>query len=822
MRFSIRCTHRWLSGVGLIVADVFISYSHAHTDLTERLAALLAREGYTVWWDVALESWQEFQATIDAEIKAAKVIVVIWSPGAAASLYVKAEANKAIGARKLVNARAPDFPFSAIPTPYNAMHIDEPDLDEPHRLLKSIRSVWAGKPYDATNKPLHEHYAETFGVSLFDPKREGASADPANLAPSELLQARREIVPFIDAPLQLAAEMARWCTDAGRATAGRLIHGAGGFGKTRLMIEVAKRLRARDWLAGFVQPVRHAGDLQEARQREQAFEQLLAFGDEPGVLLVFDYAEGRQDEVAALTALLRDRKATRPVRIVLLARGDQWWEVFYEQRDGARSVFGAAGYTLGDVRRLSEIPKGQARLDFFNGTVEAFQPIMAQMAAAGRFPGFDPDRTPAAVLTNRLIVMMGSDNLSQPDDYVRPLAIQMEALLYLASASPAPGSMATADLLREVLNLEEKHWAKLLGDVPQPLDRDPDRKRDLARGVAQVTAVQGVGGTAPITGLLMADGFYAGRRNAAVDVDRPRRDLARIYGRGEAVAHLEPDLIGEHLVAGTADPALIDGCLAWIAALPVADQSKRYTDLATVLIRATRDEHGPRHVGKAVALLDHLIKHHPALLDLLTHVGATTPGRWLDLLDGPALAAIDDALPMQSLARMDFSLAVADRRLSLARKMLAAAGAADADALVARQSDVAARVTTLGNRLSDLGRREDALTASQEAVDIRRALAKDRPDAFLPDLASSLGALSQSLAGAERQGEAAAAAREGLALIAPFVAAQAEAFGGLARALVQLHSAACKAAGTEPDGALLQRVARALGEAADEPGDGAA
>ena len=43
--------------------------------------------------------------------------------------------------------------------------------------------------------------------------------------------------------------------------------------------------------------------------------------------------------------------------------------------------------------------------------------------------------------------------------------------------------------------------------------------------------------------------------------------------------------------------------------------------------------------------------------------------------------------------------------------------------------------------LSELGRREDALAATHEAVDIRRRLAAARPDAFLPDLASSLNNL---------------------------------------------------------------------------------
>jgi hypothetical protein len=37
-----------------------------------------------------------------------------------------------------------------------------------------------------------------------------------------------------------------------------------------------------------------------------------------------------------------------------------------------------------------------------------------------------------------------------------------------------------------------------------------------------------------------------------------------------------------------------------------------------------------------------------------------------------------------------------------------------------------------------VGRREDALAAIEEAVTIRRDLARARPDAFLPDLATSL------------------------------------------------------------------------------------
>ena len=58
--------------------------------------------------------------------------------------------------------------------------------------------------------------------------------------------------------------------------------------------------------------------------------------------------------------------------------------------------------------------------------------------------------------------------------------------------------------------------------------------------------------------------------------------------------------------------------------------------------------------------------------------------------------------------------------------------------------DLARSLNNLGNSLSGLGRREEALAATQEAVDIRRRLAQTRPDAFLPDLAISLNNLGSS------------------------------------------------------------------------------
>ena len=124
-------------------------------------------------------------------------------------------------------------------------------------------------------------------------------------------------------------------------------------------------------------------------------------------------------------------------------------------------------------------------------------------------------------------------------------------------------------------------------------------------------------------------------------------------------------------------------------------------------------------------------------------------------------------------------------------------------------------LNNLGKDLSNLGRREEALAASQEAVAIRRRLAETRPDAFLPDLATSLGARGQALTQEERHADAAGAFHEGLAIIAPFVERHVQAFGDLATDLSQDYDTACEKAGIARDTALLERVGRALGGGPD-------
>jgi tetratricopeptide (TPR) repeat protein len=389
----------------------------------------------------------------------------------------------------------------------------------------------------------------------------------------------------------------------------------------------------------------------------------------------------------------------------------------------------------------------------------------------------------------------------------------------------------------------------------------------MARGVAQVTLVQGTSSSASSERLLMADQFYRGQRTARVQVDPVMRNLARVYGTLDGgLAQLDPDLIGEHHVATISDVELVEGCLHWLKDESVETQKKRRRDLLTVLQRATQPEPGITASNRAARLLDYLIRIRlDSLAGEMVAVTIDTPGdlvRRLDqsveTLDDKAWAAIDDALPLQSLTLMEFSLRAAVRRARLARELVATAGRATEDVAPHQQQEIlgylAERLRRLGNRLSDLGRREEALAASQEAVDIDRRFAETRPDAFLPylatslnslgsnlsdlgrreealaasqeavdiyrrlaetrsdaflpDLARSLGVLGYALASAGRHQDAAAARLEGLTSIAALVERRPQAFGHLARSLYGDYLECCERTGAEPNSALVERIAR--------------
>jgi hypothetical protein len=90
---------------------------------------------------------------------------------------------------------------------------------------------------------------------------------------------------------------------------------------------------------------------------------LIAHGDDKGLFIVMDYAEGRHGEVRAVAEQLSRRLEgdTRPIRLVLLTRsaGD-WWIALHDETPEVQNVFRRA-HCRASYRRTGLLGFGGAR-----------------------------------------------------------------------------------------------------------------------------------------------------------------------------------------------------------------------------------------------------------------------------------------------------------------------------------------------------------------------------------------------------------------------------------------------------------------------------
>jgi adenylate cyclase len=100
------------------MADVFISYAHAEAAIADRVAEALRAVGHAVWRDDQLPVHRAYSDVIEERLRAADAVLVLWSAQAAKSQWVRAEAEVAREAGKLVQAGLdgvmPPLPFNQI------------------------------------------------------------------------------------------------------------------------------------------------------------------------------------------------------------------------------------------------------------------------------------------------------------------------------------------------------------------------------------------------------------------------------------------------------------------------------------------------------------------------------------------------------------------------------------------------------------------------------------------------------------------------------------------------------------------------------------
>ncbi|RZJ99515.1 MAG: TIR domain-containing protein [Novosphingobium sp.] len=100
------------------MVDVFISYSRSDQAMVAVLARAVEAAGYKVWWDAELPPHESYGDVITDKIAHAKAAIVVWSPTAVKSEWVRAEADMARNQRKLIQTAldqvVPPLPFNQI------------------------------------------------------------------------------------------------------------------------------------------------------------------------------------------------------------------------------------------------------------------------------------------------------------------------------------------------------------------------------------------------------------------------------------------------------------------------------------------------------------------------------------------------------------------------------------------------------------------------------------------------------------------------------------------------------------------------------------
>jgi hypothetical protein len=347
-------------------------------------------------------------------------------------------------------------------------------------------------------------------------------------------------------------------------------------------------------------------------------------------------------------------------------------------------------------------------------------------------------------------------HLTAPPDllqgrYGNPLTLQLVALLRLLDPDlplgqgPAPGRGAPErDLLT---HHERKYWQHTAPQQlrPQVLDQ-------------AVTAATLCGAATPAEAralLVVLPGLSGQPENAVIAVSNWLRELYPAPP-GQAWGALQPDRVGEHLVAATLtdDPRILP------ALLGAAGAAQRY-QAVTVLARALANP------TIAAELRDRL---GVQLREVFTagDAGTVLAGIALQVATEtadprPLIDTIAAGIPTLTTTGLEqLALQLPERSLTLA-DLAADITTAWVHRLRGTPNDVAGLAKALNNQsnaLAALRRREDALTASAEAVAIRRELAAARPDAFRPYLAGSLNNQSDRLAVLGRREDALSASTE--------------------------------------------------------------
>ncbi len=107
------------------MADVFVSYARVDKARVAPIVAAIEAQGWSVWWDPEIAAGQLFDDQIEAQLGAARCVLVVWTPTSVSSRWVRGEAREAADRGILVPVR---FEDARLPMDVRALHTT--DLDQ--------------------------------------------------------------------------------------------------------------------------------------------------------------------------------------------------------------------------------------------------------------------------------------------------------------------------------------------------------------------------------------------------------------------------------------------------------------------------------------------------------------------------------------------------------------------------------------------------------------------------------------------------------------------------------------------------------------------
>jgi hypothetical protein len=139
------------------MASVFLSYDHDDAKQARPIALQLEKAGHSVWWDLHVRGGAQFSKVIEDALKAADVVVVLWSKNSVESAWVRDEATSGRDSGRLVPVRIdatdPPLGFRQFQTIDMSRSRGRGSSAELRTLLSDIADIAASKSSPASAPP---------------------------------------------------------------------------------------------------------------------------------------------------------------------------------------------------------------------------------------------------------------------------------------------------------------------------------------------------------------------------------------------------------------------------------------------------------------------------------------------------------------------------------------------------------------------------------------------------------------------------------------------------------------------------------------------